>query len=622
MIVLMAVAALQYELAFAEDPSTQGTLASDSTKPAGGAAANRSDVDAEYARKLETLAAKCDELDLPEQAAATRQWLIRRDPRRQYFFTPPASDPIRPDAKAEPRIQQWYSRFLALRKAQAASLWSLALETAKAGDGGRAYALLFELLREDPDHEQARRVLGYVRRNNVWRSGNKDNKPQQANIDHARVGWPKRSYWRYETDHFRIVTNLNEKAAQQLGERLEELHLVWRQLFFPYWSSTATLQARLNGTDEPLGANRRHEVVLFRNRAEYLAKLGASQPQIEVTLGLYHDKERTSFFYAGDDTIQPTWYHEATHQLFQETQDVPPDTGIKNNTWAVEAVALYMESLSRHPGYVTVGGIDADRLQFARYRTLRDDFYLPLEQLSGLSRDALQKHPDISKIYGEAAGLAHFFIDYEAGKYRSAFFKFLSDLYLGHADADTLQRRTGRSYAELDAEYRKFLQVSDEDLLAAQLSPLVRNLSLGTLPITDRGLEPLRPLERLEWVDLGFTRITDAGFAALHNATKIKQLFLEKTAITDASLQHIGSLRQLEELDLSGCPITDEGLASLSGLRKLKKLYLSGCPITDAGLKHLEGLKHIDSLELSATRVTMEGVKQLRRSLPLWKSDE
>ena len=34
---------------------------------------------------------------------------------------------------------------------------------------------------------------------------------------------------------------------------------------------------------------------------------------------MYDDKQRIAYFFAGDKSVYPTWFHEATHQLFQES---------------------------------------------------------------------------------------------------------------------------------------------------------------------------------------------------------------------------------------------------------------------------------------------------------------
>jgi hypothetical protein len=55
------------------------------------------------------------------------------------------------------------------------------------------------------------------------------------------------------------------------------------------------------------------------------------------------DTDHLSCFYAGDTSVYPTWYHEATHQLFQEgVPGVTRQPGENQNFWAIEAAALYM----------------------------------------------------------------------------------------------------------------------------------------------------------------------------------------------------------------------------------------------------------------------------------------
>ena len=574
--------------------------------------------DAEYLQRLEGLAAKCDALQLVEQAGITRGWFVSRDPRRQYFFLPPAAAPKLPNSAAA-RVQSWHKKFLEFRTARAEELFQLAKQAAGAKQGAEAYQRLFEVLRENPDHAEARRVLGFAKASDgEWRMGMKDGKPVSAPVDLPKLGWKKKQYWTVDTAHFHIVTNHNTKSAADLAQRLEELHTVWRQLFFAYWSNHDALAARFDGGREPLGPVRRHEVVLFKNRQEYVNKLKPDQPQIEVTVGLYLDSQQTAFFFVGDETIQPTWFHEVTHQLFQEVLDVPAGVGLKGNIWALEAVAMYMESLQRHDGYVTLGGVDADRLQFARYRRLRDDVE-PLEMLVGLGRDELQKNPDIRRIYTHAAGLAHFLMDEDRGRYRAAFVNYLKAIYARRETPALLATLTGKSFAELDAEYRRFLNVTDEDLARLTLPSSARNLTLGLTQVTDQGLAALAGGEKLEWIDLSFTKSTDVAVARFQSAKGLKQLVLEKTEITDVALETIRGFAKLEELDLSGTRITDAGLAQVAGLKNLKKLFLTNCGITDAALAHFKNLKQLDELEVTGTQITPAKLAELQRTLPKLK---
>jgi Leucine-rich repeat (LRR) protein len=339
-----------------------------------------------------------------------------------------------------------------------------------------------------------------------------------------------------------------------------------------------------------------------------------------TTLGLYDDKQHIAYFFGGDTSVYPTWYHEATHQLFQEalagTRDEP---GQERNFWALEGAALYMESLAQQAGYWTVGGCEADRLQYARYRVLSGDLALPLARISALSRDEIQKSDDIGRIYTQAAGLAHFLIDGEEGMYREAFIDLLTAIYRGEDTTNSLDKATGQLPERLDEQYRKFLNVSDDDLAGIPDPTRMRNLSLCRTNISDKGLARFTSSKSLQWLDLSFTTATDEGLKPFAANAGLKQLFLEGTKVTDASLPLIGGFRQLESLDLSRLPVTDNGLAAVVGLRNLKTLFLTGCQVSDACLPHLRGLKQLEMLDVEGSRITLDGIKKLRTTLPKLK---
>ena len=131
--------------------------------------------------------------------------------------------------------------------------------------------------------------------------------------------------------------------------------------------------------------------------------------------------------------------------------------GSSNNFWIVEGIATYMESLAQQQGYWTLGGFDAGRLPAARHRLLQDGFYVPLEQLTRMGVDQLQRHADLAKLYSQMAGLTTFLVHYDDGCYRDALLEYLIAVYTDAADAGTLASLTGHSYAELDRQYRAFL---------------------------------------------------------------------------------------------------------------------------------------------------------------------
>ena len=588
----------------------------------------RSKLDESFGEKLASLAKKADELGLKDQAALTRYWMIPRYSGRQYLFLPEAKDSLAPKAGASDLEQKWYGKYQELRAAQADGLFDLAKAESKDNRAARAYQLLHEVLRENPEHVEARQILGYQKVGNAgWTLTKTASQPTVGRKPHPKYGWPANKYWRYETPHYSIATSTSAKQASELGQKMEELHALWRQAFFSFWTNQPALEHRMAGGKEALVKEpKKLDVVLFKDREEYVAALKPGEPKIELTTGIYLDKQQTVFLYAGDETRTATWYHEASHQLFQEIDRFPPEPGSKGNFWMVEGMALYMESLVRHQtsggSYWTLGGWESDRLQFARYRGLSNDFLVPLEKLAAMNRADLQASEDIRKIYSQAAGLSHFLMDAQGGLYREPTVKVFRALYEGRDTIGALEKLLGASAAELDRDYVAYLQVTDADLAQLPSPERIRNLSLGRTKVTDKGLAHLAPCKNLDWLDLSGTKITDTGLASIKDCTTLTQLFLEGTKISDESLKLIGKLSNLEELDLSAVPISDEGLAHLASLKKLKILHLTNSPISDAGLAHLKSLSSLESLETSGTKVTASGLTALRSALPNLKKPE
>ncbi len=588
----------------------------------------RTKLDESFAEKLTSLAKKADELGLKDQAALTRSWMIPRYTGRQYLFLPEAKVSLAPKAEASDLEQKWYGKFQELRAAHAKGLFDLAKAESKDNRAARAYQLLHEVLRENPEHAEARRILGYQKVGNTgWSLAKTASQPTPGRKPHPKYGWAANKYWRHETPHYSIATSTSAKQAIELGQKMEELHALWRQAFFSFWTNQPALEHRIAGGREALVKEpKKLDVVLFKDREEYVAALKPSEPKIELTTGIYLDKQQTVFLYAGDEKQAATWNHEASHQLFQEIDRFPPEPGSKGNFWMVEGMALYMESLARHQtsggSYWTLGGWESDRLQFARYRGLSNDFLLPLEKLAAMNRGDLQASEDIRKIYTQSAGFSHYLMDAQGGLYREPTVRVFQALYEGRDTTGALEKLLGASAAELDRDYVAYLQVTDADLAQLPSPERIRNLSLGRTKVSDKGLAHLAACKNLDWLDLSGTKITDTGLASLKNCTALTQLFLEGTKISDESLKLIGKLSNLEELDLSAVPISDEGLAHLAALKKLKILHVTNSPISDAGLAHLKSLSSLESLETSGTKVTASGLASLRLALPKLKKPE
>jgi hypothetical protein len=577
----------------------------------------RGAADSEFRAQLAVLAEKCDELGLQEQAQISRGWFVPRDPRRLYLFLPPPVDSTRLPADASQLVRFWHEKFTELRQQQAKRLFALAGKQIEAGHEAAAYRLLHEVLHEDPEHARARWGLGYARGDRGWRHVAQRPSRRRNRGPHPQFGWPSNRYWQVDSEHFELTTNLGAREGRQVAEYLERVYGVWQQVFYSYWSVPGRLAARLEGDDKSLGPQRTFNVVLFRDQDEYVRQLSPLVPQIGMSTGFYAHGRKTSFFYAGDELARPTWVHESTHQFFQETGTVAPGVGERNNFWVVEGVALYMESLTDRGLYVTTGGADAERLQYARFRRLSEGYYVPLESLVDYGRDQLQRDPDIRKLYSQAAGLTHFLIHGEQVRRLQPFVDYLRAVYRGVGRRQTLELELGERYAQLDSAYVDFLDVEDAEL--AFVDPAVQSLCLAHTGVTDEGLTKIPECTQLRWLDLSFTEVSDDGLARFAAAGQLDQLNLERTRITDAALDTVAGFRKLQELDLSQTAVTDEGIRKLSRLSQLQILWLTGTQVTDEGLSALTSLRDLQQLDVQSTRVTPAALETLRRRLPKLK---
>ena len=435
-----------------------------------------------HAGELTGLADWCAEQGLAAESRLTHDWIPTHAPLTlRVALLPEEPGP------AEPALsREWQARFTKLRVAQGARLFALAEEAVAAKRYALAFQLVHETLRENPNHEKARRLTGFKRHEGEWLTSYEIGKRRAAQVWHPKFGWlaqaqveryesGERHYkrrwlsaddeatlrsdidqgWRVETEHFQVQTNHSLEEGVRLAGQLERLHQVWRQVFVRFQQSDDQL-AKLFRDGAPAGRNpRRHQVIYFRDREQYVQALEHSMPNISISTGYYDGKLRTAYFFAGDDS---NLYHEATHQLFSETRPVAKELGAAANFWVVEGVACFMESFTPAPGgVVLLGGADALRLDNARTRLERGD-YVPLAELTSMGLADVQRHPQISMLYSESSGLTYFLLFAADARYRENLVDYLVAVYTHRDRQTTLADLTERSYSELDAEYRQFIQ--------------------------------------------------------------------------------------------------------------------------------------------------------------------
>jgi hypothetical protein len=331
--------------------------------------------------------------------------------------------------------------------------------------------------------------LGYVQRDSKWLTAYGAKTFDAGKIWDAQRGWVAakgadvqktesagealrradiKNGWQVRTDHFLVTTNHSLAAGAELAARLERLYQVWRQLFAGFYYSEQEVRGLFAGERIARVQVRQFKVFYHRDRNHYVNALSRRQPMIAETLGIYFDMNSEAHFFASDDTSDDaddplaTLYHEAVHQLFQESKPAARRIGESGNFWVLEGVATYFETLTEHDDpnvglYYTIGQKSAGRLPKARER-LGDNYYIPLAELTKLGKYDVQRRADVAKLYSQSSGLAAFLIDGEKGRYREPLVEYLQAVYSRRDNDQTLAEVTGTSYAELDAAYRRFME--------------------------------------------------------------------------------------------------------------------------------------------------------------------
>jgi Protein of unknown function (DUF1570) len=385
----------------------------------------------------------------------------------------------------------------AARQQYADQLFGLAKAAANAGQISLAFQWTTEAVRENPNHAEARRVLGYVERDGEWLTPYGARMHDAGKVWNWKRGWVPvndvgsrktnsaadaaqhsdiRHGWAIRTDHFLVRTNHSLAAGAELAARLERLYQIWRQLFAGFFYSDEEVRGLFAGERIARVPARQFKVFYHRDRDDYVNTLSHRQPMIGETLGIYFDTNAEAHFFAPDSNSSgdpnaksasaglaiATLNHEAVHQLFQESKPAARHIGARANFWVIEGVATYFETLTEHLDpqagrYFTIGELDKGRLPTAR-RSLKEGQYTPLAELTRMGKDDLQHSPNIRQQYAESCGLAAFFINAQHGRYREALVRYLQAVYSGRDTEQTLAELTGAGYADLDAAYRRYME--------------------------------------------------------------------------------------------------------------------------------------------------------------------
>lgn len=469
---------------------------------------NAVELRSEYAAELERIATFCRDRGFSDGVTEIERLLTMPDRQRIHATSLPKT--VEPDLPADlpPDERQWRTQLRYQRKEHAKRLYLLSRKALQRGNPAFAYDLIREVALHDPDHVKARELLGYVQYKDEWVTPFASKMLRKGNVWSEQFGWlPKNHLPRYEagerqvdgrwmsaakeaeirrdfshawvidTDHYKIRTNYSLERGVELGQALEQFHEFFHQTFAGFFNDPEQLLKLFDGK-APLNnrEGKQYLVNYYRTREEYVDRLERAFPQIRVTNGIYLTGDRTAHFYhdpANDH--EATLFHEGTHQLFFESSPQPRQIGDAAHFWIIEGIACYMESFRRGDGEFSVGDPRYIRFAGARMNALDQHYFVPFQEFDGLGMREFQNAPMLVKNYTQAAGLAHFFMQFDDGRYRDALVTHLVQLYSTNAlkrnAPQRLDELTGTSPRELDREYLDWLRECRETLGEAPTPP-------------------------------------------------------------------------------------------------------------------------------------------------------
>ncbi len=296
-----------------------------------------------------------------------------------------------------------------------------------------------------------------------------------------------RNAWEIPSEHFLVRTNVSLEEGVQLSTKLEIFHAWLQQNFAAFFDTPKSLQERFEKAGRPASARKARplEIHYYATRDEYQKRVAGKVPANIETNGLYWQPDRTCYFYRNPVKLDlSTLFHEATHQILDvATADARRAAARARavklrqrqaeewilcqnaNFWLIEGLACYFESFEAdEAGNVSLGDPQYVRFETAWQRLLDPayQFYLPAQQFFGLGKDEFQSHPQISPLYTQAAGYAHFLMNYEDGLYRDDLIELLAQVYRPDADQlltePSFSRIAGVGWTQLDQQYRDHMQ--------------------------------------------------------------------------------------------------------------------------------------------------------------------
>lgn len=450
----------------------------------------------QFSADLEAVAAACE-----SPALATEMRQLAQPPDQQPGNVDNLPTLIRPELPATlpPAEKAARVRVRKLQTDYAQDVYLLARKAIADRHPTFAYRLIREVLRHDPDHARARGLFGYQRDGDEWTTQYAAQQKKAGKVWHEQFGWllakhvprylaGERLYqgrwitaekeetirsnfengWEIKTEHFFIKTNHSQEQGAHLAASVEVFHRYFMREFSACFQTPAQ-QDKLFKEGAQSRSGNLYEIDYYRLRTEFVQHLIKLCPNAGEINGIYMPSKRKAYFYhnpeLADDAALETLYHEVTHQLLSESSSQTIPVGHERDFWVVEGIACYFESFRvGEDGKISVGDANHPRIQAARDQVVVTQDFEPLARFTAHGMLPFQQGglPVLQRRYAQATGLAHFFMNYQDGRYRDGFIEYLAQLYSPDVRvrmrSKTLEDILGVPNATLDTQYAAYMR--------------------------------------------------------------------------------------------------------------------------------------------------------------------
>ena len=146
-------------------------------------------------RRLGKLAKWCETNGLKEEARKTRRVLSPSDPYKLYVPVLPdeIGPPKLPD-DAPAKVVDWDAKLRKLRCDYATTRYEMAQRAVRTGQAGLAFVLVLDVIQANPDFEPARRLFGYQKYRDQWRTLYEAKKLRAGFVWNEKFGWLPKAY--------------------------------------------------------------------------------------------------------------------------------------------------------------------------------------------------------------------------------------------------------------------------------------------------------------------------------------------------------------------------------------------------------------------------------------------